>query len=76
MSKPMLPRESIAYMRELAAKLESLCKVSLTVGYMRGYFVVATTEIVIRPLCVSKDRKLIITVLQAMIKLQEVACLF
>jgi len=72
----MLPRESIAYMRELAAKLEAMSRVPLIVGYDRGYFILATTAGVVRVLCATKDRKLIITVLQAMIKLQEVACLF
>jgi len=76
MSKPMQTRDSIAYMRELAKRLEDLCRVPLGVGYTRGTFILASTEGAVRVICVSKQRDIIIKALRAMIELQEVACRF
>ena len=76
MSKPMQTRDSIAYMRELAKRLEDLCRVPLGVGYTRGTFILASTEGAVRVICVSNQRDAMVKVLQTMIRLQEVACLF
>jgi len=76
MSKPMQTRDSIAYMRELAKRLEDLCRVPLGVGYTRGTFILASTEGAVRVICVSNQRDAMVKVLQTMIRLQEVACRF